>query len=57
MADLYSLVHREAGRLGTFLSRGEAEAARDDVLRDEPDWIEDLTVEPFDFIIAEHAER
>ena len=36
VADLYSLVHREAGPVSTFLTREEAEAELEAVLEDEP---------------------
>lgn len=53
MADLYSLVHSEAGPLSTFTTREEAEAELAAVLEDEPDWLPDLWVEPFELVVAE----
>ena len=49
MPDLWSLVHREYGPLDAFLTREEAEQALRDVVRDEPGWANDLSVEPFSF--------
>jgi len=37
VADLYSLVHRDAGPVSTFTTRGEAEAELAAVLEDEPE--------------------
>ena len=53
MADLYVLVHREAGPDSTFTTRVEAEAELAAVLEDEPDWRPDLWVESFQLIVAE----
>ena len=55
MADLYSLDHREAGTVSTFLTREEAEAELAAVLEDEPDWRPDLWVEPFEFVVGASA--
>lgn len=49
MPDLWSLVHRDSGPIQTFLTRDEAERELEDVLRDEPDWADKLSVEPFSF--------
>ena len=46
VADLYSLVHREAGPVSTFTTREEAEAELAAVLEDAPDWRPDVWVEP-----------
>ena len=51
MADLYSLMHREAGPLATFTTRAEAKAELAAVLDDEPTWVDDLGVEPFELVI------
>ena len=56
MADLYSLMHREAGPLATFTTPAEAEEELAAVLEDEPDWRPDLWVEPFELVVAEHAD-
>ena len=53
MADLYALVHREAGFVSTFTTRAGVERGLLHVLLDEPDWVEDLRVEPFDVVVAE----
>ena len=53
MADLYSLVHREAGPVATFTTVAEAEAELKAVLEDEPAWRPDLWVEPFEVVVAE----
>ena len=42
VAVLYSLVHREEGRIATFATLDEAEAELRAVLEDEPDWLLDL---------------
>jgi hypothetical protein len=49
MPDLWSLVHREYGPIQTFIIREEAERKLADVLRDEPDWADKLSVEPSTF--------
>ena len=48
MADLYVVVHRDAGPLATFLTEAEAELERDEILNDEPEWADDVWIEPFD---------
>ena len=53
MADLYSLVHREAGPVSTFTTREEAEAELAAVLEDEPRWVAYLWIEPFTLTLAE----
>jgi hypothetical protein len=54
---LYSLVHREEGSLSTNLSEEEAQRELEAVLRDEPDWVDDLNVGRFEVIVvAEGAE-
>ena len=52
MADLYSLVHRDAGPIATFTKREEAEAELAAVLEDEPGWVDDLWVEPFELVVT-----
>ena len=44
---LYVLSHREHGPISTFTSLVEAKAALNEVLRDEPEWTGDFTIEPF----------
>lgn len=53
MADLYVLVHREAGPVSTFTTLAEAEAELAAVLEDEPDGRPDLWVEAFVLVVAE----
>jgi hypothetical protein len=53
-ADLWSLVHREFGPICTLLTREEAEQELEHMLRDEPDWADTLSVEPFSFRVAKH---
>jgi hypothetical protein len=50
---LYSLVHGDAGPVATFTTEAEAQRELEAVLRDEPDWIEDLSIEPFELIVAD----
>ena len=57
MADLYALVHAEAGPLRTFLTAEEAEEGRMAMLRDEPACMPDLWVEPFVLLVAVADER
>jgi len=45
-------MHREAGPLATFMTPAEAEAELEAVLEDEPAWVDDLWVEPFDLIVT-----
>ena len=56
VADLYSLVHREAGHGSTFTTREEAEAELEAVLRDEPTWLTRVWIEPFTLVVVERAE-
>jgi hypothetical protein len=51
VADLYILSHRELGPLETFLTKRDANGALAAVVRDEPDWASDLTLELFDFVV------
>lgn len=44
----------EAGPLATFMTKAEAEAALEAVLEDEPAWVGDVWVEPFEFGVAGH---
>jgi hypothetical protein len=52
MPDLWSLVHRELGPICTLLTREEAEKELENVLRDEPDWADTLSVEPLSFRVG-----
>ena len=51
MADLYSLIHREAGLLCTLTTYEDAERELENVVRDEPTWMPDLWIEPFDLTV------
>ncbi len=51
VADLYSLIHREAGLLRTLTTYEDAERELENVLRDEPTWMSDLWIEPFDVTV------
>lgn len=42
-------MHREFGPICTLLTREEAERELADVMRDEADWADKLSVEPFTF--------
>jgi len=53
VADLYALVHRDAGPVETYLTAEEAVEAMQEVLRDEPTWWPDLWVEPFSFEVSD----
>ena len=53
MADLYSLVHREAGPVSTFTTREEAEAELEAMLEDEPAWLPDVWVAPFELVVSD----
>ena len=50
-------MHRDLGPLDTFSTRPEAILAMLDVLRDEPDWGDELWVELFSLVVAEPSER
>ena len=50
---LYSLVHREAGPLATFLTKQEANWALIEALRDEPSLRGSIAVETFQLVVAE----
>ena len=52
-ADLWTLRHAGLGPLATFRTRDEAEADLAAVLRDEPGWADDLSIEPFQFVVSE----
>ena len=41
------VVHRTAGPLATFETREEAEREREDILEDDPEWADDVWIEPF----------
>lgn len=50
---LYSLVHREAGPVCTYSTRELAQRDLEAVLRDEPDWKDDISIEVFEFVLQE----
>ena len=50
---LYSLVHRASGPVATYATEEEAQRDLEAVLRDEPDWADDLYIEPIEFAVAE----
>ena len=56
VARLYTVVHREAGSLRTFTTRGAAERELADVLADEPTWAADLSIERFEVVVANESE-
>ena len=55
MAELYELVHRECGPIGTFLTAWDANDALMDFVEDEPDSA-NVFVEPFDVVVAAHED-
>jgi hypothetical protein len=56
VAELYVLVHRECGPIGTFLSARDANDALIDFVEDEPESRGDVFVEPFDVVVATHED-
>ena len=50
---IYSLVHREAGPLATFLTKHEANWTIIEALRDEPSLRGSIAVETFQLVVAE----
>jgi hypothetical protein len=48
---LYSLVHRESGPVATYATEEQAQRTLEAVLRDEPDWVDDIYVEAFEFVV------
>ena len=54
---LYMLVHRVGGPVATYRTEAEARGALEAVLRDEPGWADELSIEPFEFTIARAEER
>jgi len=50
---LYSLVHREGGPVATYNSEAQARRSLEAVLRDEPDWVDDIWIEPFEFRVTD----
>ena len=57
MPDLYSVVHREIGPLATFANYDEAVLELERVFWDEPTWLPDLWIEPFDLVVADGVEQ
>jgi hypothetical protein len=56
-ADLYSVMHREVGPLATFTSYEDAEREVERAFGDAPTSIRDLSIEPFELVVAEPSER
>ncbi len=56
MAELYVLVHREYGPIGTFLTAWDANDALMEFIEDEADSMSDVFVEPFDVVVAAHED-
>lgn len=52
MADLYSVCHRIGGPVTTFTTMAEAEQELEAVLSDEPEWADDVWIEPFDLVLT-----
>ena len=48
---LYSLVHRHSGPVATYATEEQAQRTLEAVLQDEPDWAEDIYIEPFEFVV------
>lgn len=57
MDTLYALVHRTAGPLVAFPTPYEAGREMARVLMDEPDWLDELSLDRFDVVVAEPSER
>ena len=53
MADLYAVVHRDAGPVASFTTWPEADEERQRMLDDEPGWVDDLWIEEFRVVVAE----
>ncbi len=53
MADLYTVMHREVGPVAAFVTWDEAVAELERVFGDEPTWLRDLWIEPFDVLVTE----
>jgi hypothetical protein len=47
----YSPCHRENGPVATYETEEEARRDLEAVLRDEPDWVDQMFIEPFDFVV------
>ncbi len=57
MADFYTVVHREVGPLATFTSYDEAVLELERVFWEEPTWLPDLWIEPFELIVVDEVEQ
>lgn len=57
VADLYSVMHRQAGPLATFTTYEAAELELEDLLHEEPTWIAELWIEPFELVTVDEAKR
>ncbi len=53
---MWVLCHRVSGPIETFLKHQDAQEVLRRVLEDEPDWALDIWIEPFELVVAEHAE-
>lgn len=53
MADLYTLVHWDFGPVSTFTTLEDAERELAAVLRDEPEWEAELSIESFELVVRE----
>jgi hypothetical protein len=54
LVPLSSLVHREEGRLSTYMTEDQAQRELKAVLRDEPGWVDDVWIEQFEFVVQAH---
>ena len=57
MADLYSVMHRRAGPVATFTTYEAAELELEDLLHEEPTWIAELWIEPFELVTVDEGKR
>ncbi len=56
MADFYTVVHREVGPLATFTSYDEALLELGRVFLEEPTWLRDLAIEPFELLTTDEPD-
>jgi hypothetical protein len=57
VADFYTVVHRDVGPLATFASYDEALLELGRVFLNEPSWLRDLSIEPFELVVADIADE
>jgi hypothetical protein len=57
VADLYVLMHLEEGPVTTAFDPVEAGREMAKVIRDDPDALASLWIEPFNVVVAEPAQR